>query len=337
MNVPPHAADAAETAAPRPTSADVVRARQRIRGLTVRTPLVSARRLGEEAGVRLFLKAENLQRTGSFKLRGAVNRIAVLASSGRVVRGVITASSGNHGQALAYAARAFGYPAVVVMPEDAAPPKVAAARAFGAEVIHHGRTSAERFERAHALAHERGLEFVPPYDDVHIIAGQGTIGWEILEDCPEVDAVLVPLGGGGLLAGIATAVKARAAHVRVVGVEPEGSNAHQQSRAAGRIVTLERTETVADGLRKLAPGLLTFPIIQEQVDEIVTVSDDEILHAMACLAVWTKLVVEPSGAVGVAAALAGRGVRPGERVVCVLSGGNVDPAVLARALAAPRG
>ncbi|MBX5476408.1 MAG: threonine/serine dehydratase [Clostridia bacterium] len=311
---------------------DVARARHRIRGLAVETPLVSARTLGETAGLKLWLKAENLQRTGSFKLRGAVNRLAVLARSGAPLRGVITASSGNHGQALAYAARAFGYPAVVVVPEDAAPPKVAAARTFGAEVVHCGRTSAERFAKAYDLAAERGLEFVPPYDDPDIIAGQGTIGLEILEACPEVEAVLVPLGGGGLLAGIATAIKERAPRVRLVGVEPEGSNAHQQSRAAGRPVTLPRTETVADGLRKLAPGRLTFPIIQEKVDEIVTVCDEEILQAMARLALTAKLVVEPSGATSVAAALNGRGVRPGERVVCVLSGGNVDPAVLARAL-----
>lgn len=318
---------------PAPTLADIVRARQRIRGLAVETPLVSARRLGERAGVRLFLKAENLQRTGSFKLRGAANKLARLAASPERPRGVVAASSGNHGQAVAYAARAYGLPALVVVPEDAAPAKVAAARDFGAEVEACGRTSRERLARAAAVAEERGWAFVAPYDDVDVIAGQGTAGLEIVDQAQDVDVVLVPLGGGGLASGIATAVRARAPRARLVGVEPEGSNAHFVSRREGRRVELPRTDTIADGLRKLAPGEITHELLQRLLDDVVLVSDDEILEAMRLLALDTKLVAEPSGAVTVAAALKGRGVKANERVVCVVSGGNVDPAVMARAMA----
>ncbi|MBX6350079.1 MAG: threonine/serine dehydratase [Clostridia bacterium] len=312
---------------------EIWRASRRIAGLAVRTPLLSARRLGARAGLRLYLKAENLQRTGSFKLRGASNKLARLRASGRPVAGVVTASSGNHGQAVAFAARAYGVPAVVVVPEGATAQKVEAARDFGAEIVVCGQTSRERLARAAELARERGFAFVPPYDDLDVVAGQGTVGLEIADELPEVEAVLVPLGGGGLAAGVASALRARLPRVRLVGVEPEGSCAHYLSRGAGRRVELAATDTVADGLRKLAPGELTHPIVQALLDEIVLVSDDEILEAMRYLATDAKLVAEPSGAVTVAAALAGRGVRPGETVVAVVSGGNADPAVLARAFA----
>lgn len=315
------------------TLAEIVRARYRIRGLAVVTPMVWARRLGERAGIRLSLKAENLQRTGSFKLRGAANKLARLAASPERPHGVVTASSGNHGQAVAYAARAFGMPAMVVVPEDAAPPKVAAARDFGAEVEACGRTSRERLVRAAAVAAERGWTYVAPYDDLDVIAGQGTAGLEIVEQAPEADVVLVPLGGGGLASGVATAVRARLPRARLVGVEPAGSHAHLASRREGRRVELPRTETIADGLRKLAPGEITFEIVQRLLDDIVLVSDDEILEAMRLLATDTKLVAEPSGAATVAAALKGRGVRTNEHAVCLVSGGNLDPAVMARAMA----
>ncbi|HCC33130.1 MAG TPA: threonine ammonia-lyase, partial [Clostridiales bacterium] len=271
---------------------------------------------------------ENLQKTGSFKIRGATNHILQLdPATGR--RGVVAASSGNHGQAVAHAAARSGYPAVVVVPENAAAVKVAAARGYGAEVIHHGTTSAERTALAQELARERGLAFVHAFDDPWVIAGQGTVGLEILEDLPEVDVVLVPVGGGGLIAGIATAVKETRPGALVFGVEPVGGNSMQRSLEAGAITPLDHPRSIANGLLPTQPGELTFALARKYVDGILAVTDEEIRSAVVVLLERARLVVEPSGAATVAALLSGKVPGRGRRVVAVLSGGNVDLAVLA--------
>jgi threonine dehydratase len=305
--------------------AEIQTAASRVAALAHRTPAL--RFTGSAAPV--FLKCENMQRTGAFKLRGAANMLQLLPDGSRR-NGVITYSSGNHGQAVALAAQSLGVPAVVVMPTTAPAVKVAGARAFGAEVIFEGTTSAERRVCAEQEAVRRCLTIVPPFDHEWIIAGQGTVGLEILEQVPDVGLVLVPIGGGGLIAGVAAAIKLSRPGVRVVGVEPEGANAMQQSLASGEPVTLARTASIADGLLPTRPGALTFAHVRAFVDEIVTVSDEAIVATMRRLYDEAKIVVEPSGATGLAALLAGsvavpsgpQGPRP---IVAVLSGGNVSP------------
>ncbi len=312
----------------------ITAAQPRIADVLVQTPLVESRSLSEMAGGRLWLKAENLQRTGSFKARGALNRVRLAAATGALA-GVVTGSSGNHGQAVAYAAARVGVPAHIVVPTDATRAKVDAARAFGAEVEFCGTTSRERLARAAAVAEERGYLMVPPYDDPEVMAGQGTVGLEILEQAPEVDTVLVPIGGGGLIAGIASAVKALRPDVRVIGVEPEGSCAAFLSRQAGRRVEIPAGLTVADGLRTVIPGALTYPVIEEAVDELVTVSDAAIEETLRLIMSRAKMVVEPSGACAAAFALLPSSPLAGHTVAAVLSGGNVDLASLARILDTP--
>jgi threonine dehydratase len=298
----------------------------------VTTPVLTSRSINEATGTELWFKAENLQKTGSFKARGAYNRIRRASELGRAA-GVVTASSGNHGQAVAFAANRVGWTARVVMPEDASPAKVAGAEAYGAEVEFCGTTSRERLERAEAIAAGEHLLWVPPYDDPDVLAGQGTIGLEILEQVAALDVVLVPIGGGGLISGIASAVKAVNPAVRVVGVEPAGACATYLSRQAGRRVELPAGLTIADGLRTVVPGTLTFPIIQELVDDIVVVSDEEIRAAMRLILSRLKTVVEPSGACAAAWALRPAHPLAGARVAVVLSGGNIDMVSLARLLA----
>jgi threo-3-hydroxy-L-aspartate ammonia-lyase len=271
----------------------------------------------------LWLKAESLQRTGSFKFRGAYNAVSSLSGRDRQ-RGVITYSSGNHGQAVACAAHLLGVRAVVVMPQDAILTKVEATRRWGAEIVFAGHTSLDRQARAMELMEAHGYAVIPPFDDPRIIAGQGTAGLEILEQLPEVEAVIAPIGGGGLLSGIASAVKALRPEVSVIGAEPEGAADAKESLDSSAIVTWERVDTVADGLRTNRIGDLNFATIREAVDQIVTVSEEEILQAVAILASEAKLVAEPSGAVAPAAALFGRTGLRGRRIVAVLSGGNVD-------------
>ena len=305
-------------------------AAERIRGAVRRTPLVD---VSDVAGRSLRLKCENLQVAGAFKIRGASNLIAQIAS-GPDVRGVITYSSGNHAQAVACAARRLGLPAVVVMPETAPAVKVEGTRSYGAEVLFEGTTSVQRRRRAEALAAERGLTMVPPFDHPEIIAGQGTVGREILEDQPSSDTVYVPIGGGGLVAGVAAAVKQRRPATRVVGVEPAGAAAMARSLAAGAPVTLDSVESIADGLLPVRPGDLTFAHAAAFVDEVVTVGERAIADAVRWLAARAKLVVEPSGAAAVAAVLfsdRGDGGADGD-AVAVLSGGNVSPAALAALL-----
>jgi len=284
-----------------------------------------------EGPAHLFLKCENLQPMGAFKIRGAYNMIAQL-SRDELERGVITYSSGNHGQAVALAARTLGARAVIVMPTTAPAIKVEGARAYGAEVTFAGTTSLDRKARAEEIAEERGLTIIPPFDHPMIIAGQGTAGLEILEQCPDVATVMVEVGGGGLSSGVSAAIKQRAPHVRVIGVEPEGAAKMKRSLEAGKPVTLEKTASIADGLLTIRPGDLTFAHVRAFVDEVVTVTDDDMIRAIAWLYRHARLVVEPSGAVTIAALMRGLGgVDPSRGpVVAIVSGGNVEPDKYAR-------
>ena len=295
---------------------DIRRAADRIRPIARLTPMLDVSSIARDP---LFLKCESLQPGGAFKIRGAYNMVAQLTEQQRQ-RGVVTYSSGNHGQAMALAARQLHSPAVVVMPTSAPQIKVDGARTFGAEVIFAGTTSLERRERAEHEAAARGLTMVPPFDHPWIIAGQGTLGLEILGQQPDVETVLVPVGGGGLLAGVAAAIKQSRPSVRVVGVEPAGAAAMKASLEAGHVVTLAKTESIADGLMPVRPGDLTFAHAQAFVDEVVTVEDSQIIDAVLWLFGSVKVVAEPSGAATVAAALAGaaRGV-----TVAIVSGGNI--------------
>lgn len=309
--------------------AEVEAAARRLPAHVVRTPLLGPL-ADARPGVELWLKPENLQPTGAFKLRGASNALARLSEEARGA-GVVTHSSGNHGLALAYAAARAGVPCTVVMPENAAPVKVAAVRAAGARV--HPVPPAERAAAARRLVEEHGLTLVPPYDHPDIIAGQGTVGLEIGVDLPETAVVVVPVGGGGLAAGVATAVTARLPHARVVGVEPELAADAAESLATGRLAdwSPERTgRTRADGLRTTLSEL-TLAHLRARLDSIVTVTEEEILAAMGTLARQARIVAEPSGAVATAAVLAGKVTDT--PAVAVVSGGNVDPALLATALA----
>jgi threonine dehydratase len=297
---------------------DVRAAAVRIRGVAVRTPLL-------DVGA-LSLKCENLQPMGAFKVRGACNMIAQLSPEARAA-GVITYSSGNHGQAVALVAQRFGIPAVVVMPETAPPIKVAGVRRYGAEVIVAGTTTLHRKARAEAELAARGLTMVPPFDDPWVIAGQGTVGLEILEQCPAVTTVFVPAGGGGLISGVSAAIKGMRAGVQIVGVEPDGAAKISRSREAGHPVTLDHVSSIADGLLAVRPGELTFEHVQALVDDVMTVSDDQIRAAVKWLFSEANLVAEPSGAAAVAGALA-RGAGAGQSVA-IVSGGNVDAAAYA--------
>ncbi len=302
---------------------DIRGAANRIRGTVVRTPLVD---VSVPAARQLWLKTENLQVAGSFKLRGAFNLIAGLAADARR-SGVITYSSGNHAQAVAFAAKVVGVPAVVVMPTTAPDIKVAGARRHGADVLFEGTTSLERKARAEHEADVRGLLMIPPFDHPQIIAGQGTVGAEILEDLPAVDVLYVPIGGGGLIAGVSAAVKQTNPGIHVIGVEPAGAAKMKSSLEAGQPVTLERVASVADGLLPVRPGELTFEHARAFVDDVVTVDDASIEQAVAWLAQNAKLVAEPSGAAAVAACL-GRPADDSSAEVAVISGGNIAPEAL---------
>jgi threonine dehydratase len=305
-------------------------AARRLRGVAVRTPLLTAPWLAEQVGGEVRLKCESFQPIGAFKLRGAYTMVARLPEAERS-RGVVTYSSGNHAQAVAYAAREFGIAAVIVMPEDAPRVKVEGTKRLGAEVIEEGRTSEQRRRRAEAVRAERGLIMIPPFDHPDIIAGQGTVGLEILEDWSDVETVLVPIGGGGLISGVAAFIKRERPDVRVVGVEPEGAPTLHRSVAAGEIVTLDDARSIADGLIPVRPGELTFAHVRDLVDELVLVDDDVIRRAAAQLLLRGKLLVEYSGAATVAALLAGRVVAG--RVAAVVSGGNIDPSRIPELLA----
>lgn len=313
---------------------DIHLAHQRIRGVIVRTPLLRYPASPPERS--LYFKPENLQPIGAFKIRGAYNAIASLSPDERE-RGVVTHSSGNHAQAVAYAARALGVQAVVVMPGNAPQIKIDKTKSYGAEVVLVGNSGEERIAKFEALAGERGLVPIPPYDDERVMAGQGTIGLEILEDLPEVGLVLVPVSGGGLISGIAAALKLNKPDVKVIGVEPELAADAQASLRSGQLVgyTAEQvSRTIADGLRVQKLGKLTWPHVQKYVDDILTVSEDEIKAAMRAFALEAHLVAEPSGAVPFAAWLYHQHELPTARLnVAVISGGNVEPGLLAQVLA----
>ena len=308
---------------------DVRAAAERLDGVANRTPVFTSRTLDERTGARVHVKAECFQRGGAFKFRGAYNAIAMLDAETRA-RGVLAYSSGNHAQAVAVAARLLGTTATIVMPLDAPPAKLEATRGYGAEIVSYDRWTENREEIGARLAAERGLELIRPYDDLRVMAGQGTVALELLEDVPDLDVLVTPVGGGGLIAGCATAASALRPGIRVVGVEPEAGDDTRRSLEAGRRVRVEIPKTIADGLQTTEPGELTFEVNRRLVHEVVTVGDDEILDAMAFLFDRLKLVTEPSGAVGVAALLAGR-VRGG-RIGVVISGGNVGVARFATLL-----
>jgi threonine dehydratase len=314
----------ADTSAALVTLERIREARERIKAVALVTPLVD---VSAAAGRPLFLKCESMQPSGAFKIRGAYNMVAQLTSDQRR-RGVVTYSSGNHGQAMALAARELGAPAVVVMPTTAPAIKIEGAKAFGAEIILEGTTSAHRRARAEAEAAARGLTVVPPFDHEWIIAGQGTAGLEILEQCPEVAAVVVPIGGGGLAAGVAAAIKQSKSSVQIVGVEPAGAAAMKASLEAGHPVTLPKTESVADGLMPVRPGDLTFAHVHAFVDAVTTVDDQEIVSAVRWTFEHAKIVAEPSGAASVAAVLGGTLERAVPMdghgpIVAIVSGGNI--------------
>jgi threonine dehydratase len=303
---------------------DAIReAAERIRGKVHRTPLLSASLLGERAGVRLSLKCESFQKTGSFKARGALNKVLSLSDAERG-HGLVTVSAGNHAAAVAWAARMGGCSAVVVMPTAAPRSKIEAVRAYGAEIVFHP-DRATLFDRLREVQEARGLTFVHPFDDAVVLAGAGTAGLEVTEDLPDVEAVVVPVGGGGLLGGVASAVKQVRPRARVVAVELEAGPGLAPALAAGQPVTVTRPETLADGMTPPFVGALPLAIAREAVDEIVTVTEDEIREGMRLLATRAKLYVEGAGAAATAALYAGKVSLPtGARVVTLVSGGNVD-------------
>jgi threonine dehydratase len=302
---------------------------ERIRPLVHRTPVVTSRTFDEAAGRRVFFKCENFQRAGAFKMRGATNKIQSLSRDERA-RGVVAFSSGNHAQAVALAARDAGVRAVIVMPTDAPRTKLAATKGYGAEVVAYDRQREDREEIARRLSEREGLTVVPPYDDYHVAAGQGTCALELFEEVPDLDALLTPCGGGGLFAGASTAAKAVSPGVRCFPVESELSDDTRQSFLRGERVHIPPPATVADGMRTQTPGALTFPVLQANAEDVLTVSEDEIVEALRFLLFRLKILVEPTGAVAAAAALFGRLPRGIERVGVVISGGNVDPEALAR-------
>lgn len=305
------------------TVADIHAAAARIAAFVHRTPLIETETLSQLTQTRLGLKAENLQRTGSFKVRGALNAILKLDPEQRQ-RGVVTLSAGNHGQALAYAARSAGVRCVVFMPQDAVPVKVAAVQGYGGEA-HFAPSMQALRSTMEAYRQDHGLHFVHPFGDPDVIAGQGTVGLEILADSPDVEMIVAPVGGGGLLAGLSIAARSANPNVRIVGVEPEGAAVVSQSLAARRPLSLERITTVADGLAAPFADPLTLQLIERNVDDVVILTDEAIVGALRLVLERTKLLVEPAGAAAVAAVIEGRGKVPiGSRAIAILSGGNVD-------------
>lgn len=301
----------------------------RIKPLIHRTPVMTSRAFNKVVGKQVFFKCENLQRAGAFKARGATNKIRSLNDEEKR-RGVAAFSSGNHAQAVALAAREAGIRAVVAMPKDAPAAKIEATRGYGAEVRFFDRLRDDREAFARIIAESEGLTMVPPYDDYLVMAGQGTCGLEFLEDVPDLDCLLTPCSGGGLFAGVSTAAKSINPSIRCFAVEPESANDTLQSFRSGERVTIPPPPTIADGLRVQTPGTLTFPILQTVAEDVLTVSDEEIVAAMKFMLFRMKLLVEPSGAAAAAAVLAGRVPADSKCVGVVLSGGNIDPEALAR-------
>ncbi len=312
--------------------AEIQAAQTLLNGIIVKTPTLRDEHLSPELGAEVFLKAECLQRSGSFKIRGAYNKICVLTTTEKA-RGVIAPSAGNHAQGVALAAKLHGIHATIVMPVHAPLTKIEATRSYGAEIILHGQTFDDAATHALELANTRGLTYVHAFNDQAIMAGQGTIGLEILETLPNVNTVVVPIGGGGLIAGIATAIKNLKPNTRIVGVQAAGCSSVLPSLAAGTPVQVQAAQTIADGIAVKRPGELTLPIIREHVDEVIEVTDDEIARAIAHSAQRNKLVVEGAGAAGLAAILAGKiSYTRQDTIVTVLCGGNIDGNLLARVI-----
>ncbi|RVX47630.1 L-threonine ammonia-lyase [Nonomuraea polychroma] len=302
---------------------DVHDAAARLKGVAHRTPVLRSRTLDALVGAEVFVKCENFQRIGAFKFRGAYNAVSRLSPE-QLARGIAAYSSGNHAQAVALAARELGSTAVIVMPEDTPRSKVEATAGYGAEIVTYDRYTGDRVAIGEALAAERGLALIPPYEHPHVIAGQGTATLELIEEVGELDALLVPIGGGGLIAGSATAAKGLRPRIRVIGVEPEAGDDTKRSLSAGRRVSIPVPRTIADGQAAEIPGELTFSINKHLVDDVVLVSDDEIRAAMRLAFERMKIVIEPSGATPLAALLAGRLDRVPPRIGLIVSGGNID-------------
>ncbi|MFK3738805.1 threo-3-hydroxy-L-aspartate ammonia-lyase [Massilia sp. TN1-12] len=315
-----------------PTYADVAAAADRIAGIANRTPVLTSRTANALFGAELFFKCENLQRMGAFKFRGACNALARFTPEQRRA-GVVAFSSGNHAQAIALAARLLGMPATIVMPQDAPAAKVAATRGYGGNVVTYDRYTEDREQIGRDLAEKHGLTLIPPYDHPDVIAGQGTAAKELFEEVGPLDAFFVCLGGGGLLSGSALATRALSPHTKLYGVEPEAGNDGQQSFRSGAIVHIDTPRTIADGAQTQHLGQLTFPIIRRDVDDILTASDDELVDCMRFFAERMKIVVEPTGCLGFAAARRMGDQLKGKRVGILVSGGNVDLAAFAAYLA----
>jgi len=317
-----------------PTLDDIEKARETIAGVARITPMETSEFLAEMLGSPVHLKCENLQRTGAYKVRGAYNRLSTLDAEQRAA-GVVAASAGNHAQGVALAARELGIPATIFTPVGVALPKLQATRHYGAEVVLRGHSVEEALTAAKDFAHRTGAVFIPPFDHPAVIAGQGTLGLEILDQVPDADTVIVPIGGGGVIAGIALAVKGMSERlgrpIRVIGVQAENAAAYPSSLEAGEPVTVTTKPTIADGIAVARPGDMNFPIIRDLVDDIVTVSDDDVARALLVLLERAKLVVEAAGAVGVAAIMSGA-VRDTGRTVVLLSGGNIDPLMMERVI-----
>ncbi|MCB0164184.1 MAG: threo-3-hydroxy-L-aspartate ammonia-lyase [Anaerolineae bacterium] len=309
---------------------DVKAAAQTIQGVANRTPVMTSRTFNQITGCQVYFKCENFQRVGAFKFRGAYNALARLSESERA-RGVVTHSSGNHAQGVALAARLLGIAATIVMPSDTPGSKLAATKGYGAEIVLYDRQTQDRAELAGQLVNQRGLVMIHPYDQPHVMAGQGTVALELFEEVPDLDVLVAPVGGGGLLSGCATVAKALKPDVRVFGVETEKSNDWWQSFQTGRRVKISPPDTIADGMRTQQPGELTFPVIREHVEAIWLVSDAQVIETMRFLLTRLKIVVEPTGAVA-PAAIFNRMAPPGSTVGVIISGGNVDPALLAQLL-----
>ncbi|MCH2372496.1 MAG: pyridoxal-phosphate dependent enzyme [Pirellulales bacterium] len=303
---------------------DISAAATRLNGVANKTPILRSRLLDEMVGAQIYLKAEHLQRTGAFKFRGAFNAVAALNQEVRS-KGVVSYSSGNHAQALARAAQIFRIPATIVMPSDAPQSKRKATEAYGAGVVEYDRYTQKRESIAEELRKEHKLTLIPPFDDPYVIAGQSTCGQELFEQTDHLDQVIVAVGGGGLIAGTALAIQQRNPKCQIIGVEPEKGNDVQRSLAAGAIIEIAVPETIADGQQTTSAGVHTFPIIQKYVDEIVTVTDEQIIEAMVFLFKYQNQVVEPSGASSLAAVLNDKTHSKGKRVGVIISGGNVSP------------
>ena len=311
---------------------DITQAAARLQGVAHRTPVLTSRIANEMASGELFFKCENFQRMGAFKFRGAYNALAQFSESQKK-RGVCAFSSGNHAQGIALSAQLLGIPATIVMPLDSPAVKMSATRGYGAEVITYDRYKEDREAIGKKLSQERGMTLIPPYDHAHVMAGQGTAALELLEEVGQLDTLIVCLGGGGLISGCAVAAKHLNPKIRVIGVEPEAGNDAQQSKRAGMIIKIETPKTIADGAQTQFVGQLTFPVIQELVDDIVTVSDTQLIEAMRFAASRMKMVIEPTGGLAMAAAMQGVVDVKGQRVGIIISGGNVDITHLTKYLA----